>query len=268
MEYLGLATSFAMGITLGLMGGGGSILTVPILVYLFALPPTIATGYSLFIVGTTALVGSLLYLRRGEIDFQVGVAFALPSFVGVNISRGTIIPQIPSVIIQVGTFALTKEVLIMSAFAILMVVASYSMIKTKIARRPLEVHPYIRFLFVGLQGLIVGIIVGFVGAGGGFLIIPTLVFIAGLSMRVAVGTSLTIITFQSLLGFAGDMSRGLSIDWSLLGTVAAFAIVGIVVGSKFAHRIEEHKLKTAFEWFVLVMGLTILLEQVRHLSLG
>lgn len=268
MEYVGFAASLAMGITLGLIGGGGSILTVPILVYLFALPPTAATGYSLFIVGTTALIGSLMYLHKREIDFKVGLAFALPSVVGVNISRGVVIPQIPAVIIQIGTFALTKEILIMSTFAALMVAASYSMIKKKNHRQPLEVHPYKQIFFVGLQGFVVGLIAGFLGAGGGFLIIPALIFMARLSMRIAVGTSLTIIAFQSLLGFVGDVSRGMNTDWTLLGTVTAFAIAGIVVGSKFANKIKEQELKTAFGWFVLVMGLTILIEQIHHLSLG
>ncbi len=266
MEYLGVVASFAMGITLGLMGGGGSILTVPILVYLFALPPTLATGYSLFIVGTTALIGSLMYVRRGEIDFQAVVAFAIPSAAGVTVSRGIIIPRIPTVVFHFGTFTLTKEILVMVAFAVLMVAASYSMIKRKGDRNPSETRSIRRFALIGLQGLAVGLVAGFVGAGGGFLIIPALVFLAGLSMRAAVGTSLMIIAIQSLLGFAGDISRGLPVDWALLGTVAAFAVTGIVVGSAVAHKVSERKLKAAFGWFVLVMGITILLEQLRHLS--
>lgn len=267
MEYLGFIASFIMGITLGLMGGGGSILTVPILVYLFALPPTIATGYSLFIVGATALIGSFMYLRKGEVDFQAGIAYALPSVIGVNISRGVIIPHIPPVIFQIGPIAMTKEILVMGTFSVLMVAASYSMIKKKSEREPVKLHSSLRIVLIGLQGLAVGVVVGFIGAGGGFLIIPVLIFMAGLSMRSAVGTSLTIIAFQSLLGFAGDVSRGMSVDSQLLGAVAAFAAIGIIVGAAFAHKIEEQKLKPAFGWFVLVMGLTILVEQVRHLSL-
>lgn len=266
MEYVGYIASIAMGITLGLMGGGGSILTVPILVYLFALSPMVATGYSLFVVGITALIGSIMYIRKGDVDFRAGFAFALPSVIGVNISRGVIIPQIPAVVAQLGNLILTKEVLVMATFAILMLAASYSMIQKKNARSPMQTRPLIRIALVGIQGLIVGMIAGFVGAGGGFLIIPALVFMAGLTMRIAVGTSLMIIAFQSLLGFAGDVSRGLTIDWSLLGGVAAFAVVGIVVGSSVAHKIKEQKLKTAFGWFVLIIGATILLEQLSHLS--
>lgn len=266
MEYIGLIASVAMGITLGLMGGGGSILTVPILVYLFALSPTMATGYSLFVVGTTALIGSIMYIRKGDIDLQAGAAFGLLSVIGVNISRGYIIPQIPEVVVQIGGFSLTKEILVMLAFAALMVVASYSMIKGKKDRKPMEAHPMVRVALMATIGLIVGVVAGFVGAGGGFLIIPALVFIAGLSMRIAVGTSLMIIAFQSLLGFAGDLSRGLMVNWSLLGPVVAFAVIGIILGSAVAHKIKEQKLKIAFGWFVLVMGVTILLEQLRHFS--
>lgn len=266
MEFVGWIASFAMGITLGLMGGGGSILTVPLLVYLFALPPTISTGYSLFVVGTTALIGSVMYIRKGDVDLKAGLVFALLSVIGVNVSRGMIIPQIPLVIAQFGSFALTKEILIMVTFASLMVVASYSMIKRKSNQIAMGAEKAVRVALIAVVGLLVGIIAGFVGAGGGFLIIPALVFIAGLSMRIAVGTSLMIIALQSLLGFAGDISRGLMVNWSLLGAVTVFAVIGIVVGSALSHKIKEQKLKTAFGWFILVMGITILLEQLRHLS--
>lgn len=264
MEWLGFLASFAMGITLGLMGGGGSILTVPILVYLFGLSPTLATGYSLFVVGTTALIGSMMYIRRREIDFQVGLAFAVPSVIGVSISRGLIIPHIPTIIAQPGGFVVTKEMLIMAVFAALMIVASYSMIKRRGDREQIQLAPLVRALLVALQGLLVGLIAGFVGAGGGFLIIPVLVFMSGLSMRIAIGTSLMIIAFQSLLGFAGDVLRGINIDWSLLGSVVAFAVIGILAGSMGAHKIKEKELKQAFGWFVLLMGLTILIEQFQH----
>lgn len=264
MDIIGYLASFAMGITLGLMGGGGSILTVPILVYIFSLSPTISTGYSLFVVGTTALIGSFMYIRKGEVAFQAGLAFAALSVVGVNISRGFIIPQIPDVVARFAGFVLTKEILVMITFATLMVVASYSMIKKKGDQQPMNVSSVMRIALIALVGLCVGIIAGFVGAGGGFLIIPALVFLAGLSMRIAVGTSLMIIAIQSLLGFAGDISRGLSVNWLLLGSVTAFAVVGIIVGSKVAHKIKEQKLKKAFGWFILFMGITILAEQIRH----
>lgn len=266
METLGFIASFVMGIILGLMGGGGSILTVPIMVYLFGFSPTVATGNSLFVVGLTALIGSALYIRKGDVDFKTGLSFAIPSVIGVNVSRGLIIPKIPETIVSFNGFVLTKEILIMATFAALMIAASYSMIKKKSERKPMEAHPVMRVALVVLEGLVVGLIAGFVGAGGGFLIIPALVLLAGLSMRVAIGTSLMIIALQSLLGFAGDVSRGIAIDWSLLVKVATIAAIGIVVGSAVAHKIKEQQLKTAFGWFVLVMGFSIFVEQFRHLS--
>lgn len=265
MEYIGLIASLFMGLVLGLMGGGGSILTVPILVYLFSQPPTAATGYSLFVVGTTALAGSLVYIRKKEIDFQIGVAFALPSIIGVNISRAIIIPAIPNIVFQYKSYSLTKDFIIMAVFALLMVAASFSMIKTKNNPQSSRSSVSVRNISVVLQGLFVGIIAGFVGAGGGFLIIPALVFMAGLSMRMAVGTSLMIIAVQSLFGFAGDISRGETVDWWLLGKVAGFAAVGIILGSFFTSKINERKLKFAFGWFVLLMGTIIFIEQVLHL---
>ncbi|MGE3974692.1 MAG: sulfite exporter TauE/SafE family protein [Bdellovibrionales bacterium] len=266
METFGYIASLAMGITLGLMGGGGSILTVPIMVYLFNISPTMATGYSLFVVGVTALIGSAMYIRKGDIDVKVGLVFAIPSVIGVTLSRGLIIPKLPEVILDVNGLTLTKEILIMATFAALMIAASYSMIKKKKERKPISPHPLKRVALIALEGLVIGLIAGFVGAGGGFLIIPALVLLAGLTMRVAIGTSLMIIALQSLLGFVGDLSRGITVDWSLLVTVATIAAVGIVVGSAVAHKIKEAKLKTAFGWFVLIMGTVILIEQLRHIS--
>jgi uncharacterized membrane protein YfcA len=264
MEAFGYIASIIMGITLGLIGGGGSILTVPIMVYLFGFSPTIATGNSLFIVGLTALVGSAIYIRKGDVDFKVGFFFAAPSVLGVNISRGLIIPRIPESIFNFKGFLLTKEILIMAAFATLMIAASYSMIKKKSELKPAQPEALKRITFITLQGLFVGLIAGFVGAGGGFLIIPALVLLAGLAMRVAIGTSLMIIAIQSLLGFAGDLSRGMLVNWTLLISVSATAVVGIIFGSAIAHKIEDQKLKTAFGWFVLIMGASIMIEQLRH----
>lgn len=265
MEILGYLASFVMGIILGLMGGGGSILTVPIMVYLFGFSPTVATGNSLFVVGLSALIGSAMYIRKGDIDFKVGLSFAVPSVMGVSVSRGLIIPKIPDIIFSLNGFSLTKEIFVMATFAILMIAASYSMIKKKSEQKPVEARPLVRWILIAIQGLFVGLIAGFVGAGGGFLIIPALVLLSRLSMRVAIGTSLMIIALQSLLGFAGDVSRGIVVDWFLLGIIATIAVLGIVTGSMIAHKVKEQTLKTAFGWFVLTMGATILIEQFRHL---
>lgn len=266
MQYLGYIASILMGVVLGVMGGGGSILTVPILVYIFALSPLVATGYSLFVVGTTALIGSIMYVRNKDVDFQAGFAFAIPSVIGVNISRGLIIPNIPDAIAQLDSFVLTKEILIMTTFAALMIAASYSMIKKQTNQKQTTRRSFTRFAWIALQGLVIGVIAGFVGAGGGFLIIPALVLIAGLNMRKAIGTSLVIIAVQSLLGFVGDLSRGFIVDWSMLLVVTAFSIIGIALGFSVAHKIKEQKLKITFGWFILIMGTVIFLEQLSRLS--
>lgn len=265
MELLGFAASLLMGITLGLMGGGGSILTVPILVYLFSVSPVAATGYSLFVVGTTALIGSLFYVRSKEVDYRTAWAFALPSVIGVNLSRAFVIPYIPAVLLTGEFFTLTKDVVIMVAFAVLMLAASYSMIRKNGVRALAPDYPALSMLRLALTGAGIGLIAGFVGAGGGFLIIPALVFIAALPMRTAVGTSLVIIAFQSLLGFSGDVARGADINWTLLLSITAFAAAGIAIGTVFSGKIKEQKLKIAFGWFVLVMGGILLTEQLHRI---
>lgn len=266
MEILGYIASFAMGIILGLLGGGGAILTVPILVYLFQLSPVLATGHSLFIVGLTALIGSFMYIRKGDFHFKVGLIFAVPSALGVNVSRGLILPQIPEIVARIGGFELTKEILIMVTFAGLMMAASLSMIKKRKERKPSAGPTGLRLALIGAEGFMIGLLAGFVGAGGGFMIIPALVLLAGLPMRAAVGTSLMIIALQSLLGFAGDVSRGTLVHWSLLGMITGIAALGIIAGSALSHKIHEQKLKVAFGWLALLMGISILIEQSRHLS--
>lgn len=264
MEIFGYLFCLLMGVTLGLMGGGGSILTVPILVYAFGIAPATATGYSLFIVGVTAFIGSILYLRKGEVDFKAGVSFALPSIIGVSLSRAWLIPKISSSVGSFGSFTLTKEVLIMILFATLMILASFSMIRNQSGRNQTSLSPLLRATLITASGFTVGIIAGFVGAGGGFLIIPALFLLAKLPMRIAVGTSLFIIASQSLFGFAGDVIRGAIIDWTLIGAIASIAIIGIAIGTWLSLRINEKKLKVGFGWFVLVMGAAILIEQIRH----
>lgn len=264
MDFFGYVASLFMGIVLGVMGGGGSILTVPILVYFFNLPPSIATGYSLFVVGVTALIGFFIYYRKGQVDFRVGLYFALPSIIGVSLSRIFVVPSLPPIVLHLGGLLITKEIFVMFVFASLMIVASYSMISRRKTRVETEIKSSFRATLLAAQGLVIGGIAGFVGAGGGFLIIPALVLLAGLPMRMAVGTSLLIIASQSLLGFAGDVLRGAFVDWRLLLIVATIAALGIGLGSSFSHKIEEQKLKVAFGWFVLILGSSILIEQIRQ----
>lgn len=266
MAIIGYIASIFMGLSLGLIGGGGSILTVPILVYLFQVPPVTATGYSLFIVGLTALFGSFSYIKLKRVDFQTAFLFGVPSFAGVYISRAFLVPAIPKEIANISGFLFTKDLLMMVLFAVLMILASTTMIKVKKedpAKEPkVTMAPWLSYSLVVTEGLIVGAITGFVGAGGGFLIIPALVLLRGLSMRLAVGTSLMIIAAKSLFGFMGDLRTATDIDWQLLLTIALIAVVGIFAGSAISHKIDEKLLKKSFGYFVLIMGSFILIQQI------
>lgn len=267
MEIYGYVASIFMGLTLGMIGGGGSILTVPILVYLFSINPVLATAYSLFIVGLTALVGGASYLKKGEVDLKTGFIFAVPSFVGVYLTRAYLIPQLPDPVFTIGAHAISKALLIMLVFAVLMVVASISMIRVQKPRvlDSKTFSPTTRFLLISLEGLVVGGITGFVGAGGGFLIIPALVLLVGMPMKIAVGTSLFIIAAKSLLGFIGDVQRQAYIDWKLLLTVSAIAIMGLFVGMALSKKVSEKALKKGFGYFVLIMGTFILFDQLQKM---
>lgn len=269
MLILGLFLSLLVGISLGLIGGGGSILTVPILVYVLGVNAEAATAYSLFIVGVTALVGSFNYYRKGLVDLPTAVLFSLPSLVAVALVRQFLMPNIPDTVADFGGFVLSKKLLIMGVFAILMIAASFSMIrkgkpaaaaalddKGKAEKKPL---PYV---LIALEGLVVGALTGFVGAGGGFLIIPALVVFARLDMKVAVGTSLLIIGFKSLLGFIPDaLSTKHVIDWTILMGITGMAVIGIFIGTSLSRYVSGERLKPAFGYFVLVMGVYILLKE-------
>jgi len=261
MEIIGYLASIIIGVSLGLIGGGGSILTVPVLVYLFAVPPVLATGYSLFIVGLTSAVGSISYFNQKLVNIKTAIVFGIPSIISVYSTRAFIVPAIPSEIMTIGSFLVTKSILVMVLFAVLMIAASYSMIK-KNGNKSVDVDGPQSFNYplILIEGVVVGILTGLVGAGGGFLIIPALVVLSKLPMKEAVGTSLAIIAAKSLLGFLGE-SSATQIDWTFLLSVSAFAISGIFIGSLLSKKIDGNTLKPAFGWFVLVMGVYILLKE-------
>lgn len=263
MEYLGYFFSILIGVSLGLIGGGGSILTVPVLVYIFNMDAAAATIYSLFVVGLTSAVGSVNYFKRGLINAKTAMIFGIPSVAGVFIARLFIVPSIPEHVFGIGHFIVTKHILLMLLFALLMMGASYSMIKKSnkkevvVEEKKLCCRDYALTI---LQGLLTGVITGMVGAGGGFMIIPALLFMLKLPMKKAIGTSLLIIAFNSLLGFAGSAGH-IEIHWPFLLTIAAFAIGGIFIGNILSRKIDGAKLKPAFGWFVLVMGIYIVLKE-------
>jgi uncharacterized membrane protein YfcA len=265
MDILGYIASVFIGISLGLIGGGGSILTVPVLVYLFGVSAELSTAYSLFIVGTTALVGGIRNSMLGNVNYKTAVVFTVPAFIAVYSTRAFIVPAIPAEIVTVGSFVVTKDIAIMVFFALVMLAASISMIRNKRDANDEDenAEPHFNIPAIILEGAVVGVLTGIVGAGGGFLIIPALVLFAKLPMKKAVGTSLLIIAAKSLIGFIGDVQRpDLIIDWNLLFTVTAIAVIGIFIGIYLSKFIDGKKLKKGFGWFVLLMAVYIIGKQL------
>jgi uncharacterized membrane protein YfcA len=259
---IGFAAAILIGISLGLIGGGGSILTVPVLVYILAVDPVLATAYSLFVVGSTSLVGSITYMQKKLVHYKTALVFAIPSFIAVFLTRKFLVPALPDPLFSVTSIEITKNVGIMVFFAIIMLAASFSMIAGKKCKDCDENEPVkFNFPMIALEGSIVGVITGIVGAGGGFLIIPALVILARLPMKMAVGTSLLIIAAKSLIGFLGDVSTQ-TIDWNMLLIFTGLSIVGIFIGSALSKKINEKILKTGFGWFVLVMGIYIITKEL------
>ncbi len=261
IELFGFVGALLIGMVLGLIGGGGSILTVPVFVYILGIDPVLATAYSLFVVGSAALVGAIRNTLSGMVDFKTGVIFSIPAFIAVFLTRKFLVPAIPEHLFYVGGFELTKSVGIMIFFAFIMLIAAYFMIKgRKEDENNNQVISY-NYPLIVIEGLVVGFLTGIVGAGGGFLIIPALVLLAKLPMKKAVATSLLIIAIKSLIGFIGDV-QNFDIDWSFLLLFTAVSIVGIFMGIYLNNFIEGKKLKKGFGWFVLVMGIYIVLKEI------
>lgn len=264
MEIIGYLLAALVGISLGLIGGGGSILTVPILVYAMGVNPVLATSYSLFIVGTTSLVGAFNNYRKGLVSIKTALLFGLSSITTVFITRKIIMPKIPSVLISTKNFHLTQSMATMVLFAVLMLFASIAMIRekddvTETSDDAAQKDTPIATLL--LYGILIGLATGFLGAGGGFLLIPALVLILKMPMKKAIGTSLLIIALNSLIGFTGDIGH-FNIDWKFLAIITLIAVTGIFIGGFLAKKIEGEKLKKAFGWFVLVMGICILVTEI------
>ncbi len=250
-------SALIIGVVLGLVGGGGSILTVPVLVYLLGIEPVIATAYSLFVVGSAAVVGAVRNMQQKMVDVRTAFVFAVPAFIAVYATRRYLIPAIPESLGHIGSMQITKDVAIMLFFAVIMLLAAIAMIRNRSDEQKEESVRSYNYPLIIIEGLVVGVLTGIVGAGGGFLIIPALVLLAQLPMKKAVGTSLLIIAFKSLIGFIGDI-QNVEIDWRFLLAFTAFAIVGILVGIYLARFINGKRLKTGFGYFVLLIGIYII----------
>ncbi len=261
MDIVGYFAALLIGTSLGLIGGGGSILTVPVLVYLFGMDEILAIAYSLFIVGTTSIAGSVAYLKKGWIDIKTAILFGIPSVIAVFFTRIYILPVIPEEVFQLSNFTITKPVLLMLLFAILMIIASYSMIKKeKPVKEEQSNKKHAYYFLIPAEGLFTGTLTGLIGAGGGFLIIPVLVNLLKLPIKTAIGTSLLIISISSLTGFLLSISQH-AIQWPFLLKITSIAIIGILIGNYISTKIEGKKLKPAFGWFILVMGIYILIKE-------
>ncbi len=265
MEIIGFTLSILIGISLGLIGSGGSILTIPILVYILHISPSDSTTYSLFVVGVSALVGSVNGAKNNLLDYKTALYFGLPSVISVFLMRKFLVPLIPNNLISISNFILTKDVLIMLVFSVLMILASFSMIqKRKITNIDIGEINHNNLI---IKGIFVGLLTGFVGVGGGFLIIPALLFSAKLPMKKAVATSLIIIVFNSLIGFSGSISNT-TIQWDFLLLFTAFSVIGAVYTGRYAFekfiskKISNEKLKPAFGWFILTTGVYIIIKEL------
>ena len=258
----GYFLTLIIGVSLGLIGGGGSILMVPLLAYFFKIDAVQSTSYSLFIVGTASLAGAYLNWRKGEINIKTALLFGITSIATVFVTRKFILPAIPLHIATIGNIEISKQMLTMVVFALLMLGASVSMIRSGrkkiIASDPIT---RINLSHLVVYGIAIGLVTGFLGAGGGFLLIPALVLIFRLPMKEAVGTSLLIIALNSLIGFTGDIGQ-FNINWKFLLIMSAVTIGGIIIGTRLAGFIHGHRLKTSFGWLVLIMGIYILIKEV------
>jgi uncharacterized membrane protein YfcA len=260
MEILGFVGALFIGIILGLIGGGGSILTVPVLVYLLYINPVTATAYSLFVVGFSALVGAIQNIKKGLVDFKTAIVFSIPAFIAVYISRKFIIPAIPDNLFTIGDFLVTKNTGIMVFFAMIMLLASFSMIRSSSKEIDATLEISYNYPLIIIEGLLVGLFTGIVGAGGGFLIIPALVLLVKLPMKKAIATSLLIIAIKSLIGFVGDIEN-LDIDWRFLAIFTSLSVIGIFIGTWLSRFFDGKKLKKGFGWFVLIMAIFIIYRE-------
>ncbi|MFC9594027.1 sulfite exporter TauE/SafE family protein [Streptomyces sp. NPDC056944] len=244
-----IAASLLIGVSLGILGGGGSILTVPILVYLAGQETKEAIATSLFVVGVTSLAALIPHARAHRVRWKTGLLFGAFSMAGAY-AGGRVAEYIPGTVLLV-------------AFALMMLATAYAMLRKPRngAKRARPAHSDLPLKHIAVEGLVVGAVTGLVGSGGGFLVVPALAILGGLPMGIAVGTSLLVIAMKSFAGLAGHLS-GVSIDWGIAATVTVAAVIGSLIGARLAGRIPQEALRKAFGWFVVVMGFFVLAQQL------
>jgi uncharacterized protein len=253
MELVGWISLIFVGLSLGLLGSGGAILTVPILAYLFALDPVLATSYSLFLVGATAAVGGLANLRAGNVDRAAYAWLGLASVATVFVTRTVLLPSIPDVL----PGGIPKGSAMLLLLATLMTGAAARMLWPAQREAPPAVG---RAKLLGLGGA-VGLLAGLTGSGGGFLLVPALALLARLPMPKAIGTSLTIIATQSLLGFAGDLAR-FDPNWSFLSVALSIVLLGLGIGAVAGRKVKPATLKPLFAALILTVAAAIVYREL------
>jgi len=261
MEIIGFGAALFVGISLGLVGGGGSILAVPILAYIFGLDEKVATGYSLFIVGTASLVGGFKQHQNKNIDWNATVSYGIPAIIGVWIVRHYVVPMLPEEVLTVGQFVLTRRMAMFGLFSILMLIAAASLLFFKENTDSDKVHNKKSYPIIFIEGFLIGAVTGFVGAGGGFLIIPALIFLGGIEIKKAIGTSLIIVAVKSLMGFLLGDAMNMDIDWNFLLPFTGIVIIGIFLGVYIGKFVEGEKLKKGFGIFIILMAIWIFIKE-------
>ncbi len=259
MEIIGFVLIFLVGLILGLVGGGGSLLAIPILIYIFSLDVITASSYSLFLIAITCAVGTALRYKNHTIDVNSGILFGLPSIISLFLTRWLIIPELPEIIFQFGTMVLSKRLFLLSVFSMMIVMTSIPMILRK-GDQDIRIQNKKSILLIFL-GLIIGFVTGLVGIGGGFIILPVLFLVAKLPFQKAVGTSIFIIFMKSAIGFLGDLFH-YQPDWLFLLMLSSISVLGIFSGIRISAHINTMKLKTAFGWLLLFIGISVITKEL------
>jgi uncharacterized membrane protein YfcA len=261
IQIFGYIGALLVGMVLGLIGSGGSLMAIPIFTYLFHISPVTTTAYSLFVVGTSASIGALRNWNKGLVDFKIAIVFTIPAFIAVYIVRKYILPIIPMELFRIQGFVVTKDIGLMLFLATLMLFSAISMIRTRKLNHEVCVLSEYNYQLIILQGIVIGLVTGIVGIGGGFLIVPTLVLLVKLPMKKAVVTSLFIIAIKSLIGFLGDLEN-LEINWQFLLGFTLVSTLGIFAGMFLSSFIRGEKLKGYFGWLVLILSIGIFFKEL------
>ena len=269
LEIIGYTSAIIVGLLVALVGAGGSILTVPILVYLLGVAPVAATGYSLLIIGITSFASTFGYVFRKLINYKIVLSFGIPSIIAVYSTRKYLLPIIPDEIFEYHNFLITKDTGLMFLLGILIMTSAFSMISVKKSYKPEIAKPtvptfqYSRMILI--EGLIIGILTGLVGTGGGFMIIPALVILCKLPMKEAVGSALMIAACKSSIGFLGEIGNNPNIDYQMIGIFTALAMIGIVIGSFISNKVSGYRLRSSFGYFLLIIAFFILIREYFNL---